>query len=67
MNFRGVNSTGSVGFFFKQVSYFINVFFYNFGSGRTWKLGRRDLTGGHKSVDNSGEGVTLEEADAVTI
>ena len=31
----------------------------NFGSGRTWKLGRRDFTGGHISVDNSDEGVTV--------
>ena len=32
----------------------INVFFDNFGSRRTWKLGRRDITEGHKSIDNSG-------------
>ena len=34
-------------------------FFDNLGSGRTWKLGRRDVTGGHRSVDNFGEGVTV--------
>ena len=54
-----------VGLFFDQVSYFINVFFDNFGSGRDWKLGRRDVDGGHKSVDYSGEGVNCEEADVM--
>ena len=48
-----------VGLFFAQVSYYINVFFDNFCSGRTWKIGRRDISGGHKSVDNFGEGVTV--------
>ena len=39
-----------------------NVFFDNFSSGRTWKqLGRRYVTGGHKYVDNFGEGVTMRK------
>ena len=50
---------GRVGLFFHQVSYCINVFFDYFGSGRSCKLGRRDVTGGYKSVDNSGECVTV--------
>ena len=35
-----------------RFSYFINVFFDYFGSEKTWKLGKRDVTGGHKSIDN---------------
>ena len=30
-------------------------------SERTWELGRRDVTGGHKPIDNSGEGVTVRK------
>ena len=36
-------------------------FLDNFGLERTWKLGRRDVSGGHKFVDNSGEGVTVRK------
>ena len=36
--------------FFDKVSYCISVFIYNFGSGRIWKLGRRDVARGRKSV-----------------
>ena len=52
---------GRVELFLDQVSYRINVFFDNFGSEKTWKLGRRDVNGGHKSVDNIGEGVTVRK------
>ena len=44
--------------FFDQVSNCINVLLDNFGWGRTWKIVRRDVIGGHKSVDNSEEAVT---------
>ena len=40
---------------------FSSTRFNNFGSGRTWKLGRRDVIGGHESVDNSGEGVSVRK------
>ena len=47
--------------FFDRVSYCINVFFDNFGSRRTWKPGKRDVTGGYTFVDNSGESVAVRK------
>ena len=43
---------------FLTVSMFSSIFFC---SGKTWKIGRRDVTGGHESVDNSGKGVTVKK------
>ena len=40
---------------------FIMYQWFVFGSGRTWNLRRRDVTGGHKYVDNSREGVTVRK------
>ena len=50
-----------VGLFFNQVSYSIKVFLDNSDMGRTWKLRRRDITGGHKSVDYSGGDVAMRK------
>ena len=45
--------------FCNQVSHHIKVVFYKFGSGAIWKFGRRDITEGLESVDNSGKGVSV--------
>ena len=49
---------------FRTVSMFSSIIFV---SGRTWKLGRGDVTVGQKSIDNSREGVTVRKLPCVAI